>query len=227
MRYRIEHRPSYPVLKIELAPGETLDAEAGAMMTMLGDVEVKTHAKGGMLASLARKIFAAESFFINTFTAFPVGRGAEIQLVPPYPGDIEYIPLDGVDYIIQDTSYLASHGDVELTVAWRGLRGLFAEGELVWLKASGYGGVWVTAFGAITRMDIPPGEVATIDNLHFVAMPADIDWSMKRFGGVKSFLLGGEGVVFEVRGPAALYLQTRVLQPFAQMLYRFMPKSRR
>jgi len=218
MRYSIEQRPAYPILKVFLEPGESVTSEAGAMLLYRGDVEIKTHTGGGVLKGILRAALAGETLFLNTYTA---RSEAEVWFAPPAPGDVAYLPLRGDSWIIQDTSYLAHHGDLDLSVAWRGLKGVLAEGELVWLKASGYGGMWICAYGGLEEVDIPAGERATIDNFHFVAMPADVNWRVRKFGGWKSFLLGGEGLVFEVEGPAKVYVQTRILPPFAQMLKKF------
>ncbi len=221
VEWSIEQRPSYSVLKVRLSPGESVTSEAGAMMLMRGGVEIKTAARGGLFGSLLRGVAAGESIFMNTYVA---REGGEVWFVPPYPGDIHYLTLDGGDWIVQDTSYLAHHGDVRLGVAWRGLKGLLSEGELVWLKLEGMGGVWLTAFGAIEAVDVAPGERIIVDNFHFVAMPANTRWSVKKFGGWKSTILGGEGLVFEVEGPTRLYLQTRILPLMAKLLSKFLPK---
>ncbi|RLE99435.1 MAG: TIGR00266 family protein, partial [Thermoprotei archaeon] len=150
---------------------------------------------------------------------------AEVWFAPSLPGDILYIPLNGDSWIVQDSSYLAHHGDIEVGIAWRGFRGLLAEGELFWLRLRGYGGVWVNAYGGLEKLEVPAGEKVTIDNFHFVAMSEDVDYSIRKFGGWKSFLLGGEGVVFDVRGPATIYLQTRIIPPFARLLRKFLKTS--
>ncbi len=104
------------------------------------------------------------------------------------------------------------------------MRGVLAEGELVWLKVKGYGGVWINSYGSLDTLELGPGERAIIDNFHFVAMPANVPWKVRKFGGWKSFLLGGEGIVFEVEGPARIYLQTRILPPFAKVLRKYFRK---
>lgn len=218
MEWKVHHRPAYSLLKVQLSPSESITSEAGAMVLYKGDVEVKTHTGGGILKGIMRAIAATESVFLNTYTA---RSPSEVWFAPSVPGDITYVPLEGESWIVQDTSYLAHHGDVDISIAWRGLRGVIAEGEIFWLKVEGYGGMWVNSYGALDTVDIPAGQSATIDNFHFVAMPADVDWSMRKFGGWKSFLLGGEGLVFEVRGPAKIYIQSRIMPPFAHILSKF------
>ena len=218
VEWRVEQRPAYSVLKVSLRPGEEVTAEAGSFLLYRGDVEVAT-STGGVLHALLRSTLAGESFFMNTLRA----RGsAEVWLAPSLPGDIAYIPLQGTAWLVQDSSYLAHHGDVKVSVAWRGLSGLLAEGQLVWLKVEGSGGVWVNSYGGMEQLSLAPGETAVIDNFHFVAMPEGTRWRARRFGGWKSFLLGGEGIVFEAEGPTTILLQTRTLPPLAYRLRPFL-----
>ena len=204
MEYEILCKPSYSVLKVNLSPGEKVEAEAGAMMMYEGNVEVKTRSRGFL-----RALAAGESLFTNTYIA---RSEATIWFAPTLPGDIAYIPLDGSKgIIVNDKAYLASHGDIKQKVIWRGFRGVFGGGGLLWLHLTGVGGVWVNAFGALVEREVDPSKELIIDNLHLVAMDDTLDYEIRKFGGLKSFLFGGEGFVFRVRGHGKLYLQTRNL----------------
>lgn len=215
MQWEVTNKPSYSLLKVELNEGEEIVAEPGAMVMMRGNILVDAGMKGGVLSSLLRSIFGGESLFFNTFTA---RTKAEIWLAPAAPGDIHYLPLHGNGYVLQDTSYLAHHGDVSLDIAWRGFRGWLTEGELIWLRVRGHGGVWVTAFGGIEQVEVQAGETVIVDNFHFVAMEEGANYKVRTFGGLKSFLLGGEGLVAEIYGPARLWLQTRHIVSLANEL---------
>ncbi len=218
----MEFKPSYSILKVYLEPGESVTAEPGAMVLYRGNIDVKTHTGGGLLKGLTRALLGGESVFLNTFTARG-GRG-EVWFAPSLPGDIAYYELKGEELIVQDTSYLAHHGDVDVGVAWRGFRGLLAEGELFWLKVKGYGGVWLSSYGGISRVDLGPGESMILDNFHFVAMTSGMNWRVRKFGGIKSFLFGGEGIVIEVTGPGTVYVQSRSLPPFVEFIRKFIKR---
>jgi len=221
VKWEKEFAPSYTLCKVLLNPGESLVFEPGALVYYKGDVEVKTQARGGILKGFLR-IVAGESLFLNTIVA---RTPTEVALAPPVPGDLEYIPLNNESYVLQKGAYLAHHGDVDVSVATMGLKGLIAEGGLVWLKASGTGGVWVCAYGGLKKLQVPSGESVVIDNFHFVAVPEKVDWNVRKFGGWKSTVLGGEGLVVEVRGPATVYVQSRILPPFAEVLSKYLPRK--
>ncbi|MEB2836831.1 MAG: TIGR00266 family protein [Desulfurococcales archaeon] len=218
MEWTVEKGPAFSVLKVRLSPGEAVTAEPGAMMLIRGDVSVETKSRG-ILKGILRSLAAGESFFLNTYRA---NGPAEVWFVPPMPGDIAAIELKGDEWVIQDMSYLAHAGDVDVSVAWRGFKGLVTEGELVWVKASGRGTVWVNSYGAIDKVRVAPGERVVIDNFHFVAMPSNVNYKITKVGGLKTFLFGGEGIALEVWGPAEVLVQTRMLPGFARILARFM-----
>lgn len=221
MKWSVEQRPAYSLLKVALEPGEEVTSEAGAFMLSRGSIRVKTHT-GGILKGLMRRIAGGESLWLNTYRA--EGGPGEVWLVPPIPGNIEAIHLNGDSWVIQDMSYLAHAGDVEVSVAWRGFKGLLAEGELVWLKAKGRGIVWVNGYGGLERVEIPAGEKILIDNFHFVAMPEGVKYKISKIGGLKTMILGGEGVGVEIWGPAEVIVQTRILPELARILMKFLPQ---
>ena len=217
MKWNVTCKPSYSLLKVGLEPGETVTAEPGAMVYMKGDIEIKT-SSGGILKGIMRSMLGGESFWLNTYRA---RSHAEIWFAPSLPGDIEALNIDGKGLIIQDTSYLAHHGDISIGTAWRGFRGLLAEGELFWLKAEGRGLVWVTSYGGLEKLELKPGERVIVDNFHFVAMDNSMKWRVRKFGGIKSFMFGGEGIVIEIEGPGRVILQTRSLLPFIERISRY------
>ena len=220
MEYEIIGQPAYSALKVYLAPGESVTSEAGAMMAMEGDIRVETHTAGGPAKGLLRRILAGESLFINTYTAGP--GGGVVWLAPCPPGHLMHVPLRETGLIVQDMSYLGHHGDVTYDIVWRGIKGIVAEGNLFWLRLRGRGGVWINSYGHVVRKELEHGERITVDNFHFVAMEDGMKWSVSRFGGIKSFLFGGEGFVVNVEGPGEIYLQTRTLSELANIMRRFL-----
>ena len=223
MEWRVDHAPAYSVLKVKLNPNEKIVTEPGAMVTTIGDIKVQTKMEGGVFKALKRKFLGGESAFMNTYIAGP--NGGEVWLAPSVPGDIKYIELKNQSISVQDMAYLAHHGDVTVDVAFRGFRGVLAEGEVFWLKISGTGGVWICGYGGIDEITLAPGQKVVIDNFHSIAIEETVKWSIKKFGGWKTFLLGGEGLVIEAQGPGKIYVQSRVLPELARLLTKFLPKK--
>ena len=110
MKTHILFSPAYATLSVDLDPGESINAEPGAMVHQ-SNVDLHTGAPGGIFKGL-RRMLAKESFFINTFTAGP--RGGNVTLAPNTPGDIIRHPLEPGDAIlIQAASFLASSSRVD------------------------------------------------------------------------------------------------------------------
>lgn len=221
MSEKILGGPAYSLLELELSPGEEVWFEAGAYVYSRGDVDIKT-STGGIGAAIARKLLGGESIFLNKIKA---KTKAVVGLAPKTPGDVIGVDLNG-SLLVQDTSYLAHTGNIKVTVAWRGLKGWLSEGQFFWLKLEGSGKAWISSYGAILLKELSPGEKMIVDNFHLVAMDPTIDWKARKFGGLKSFLLGGEGIVFELKGPGRVWMQSRLLPELAGLLYKYMPKNK-
>ncbi|MEX2690125.1 MAG: TIGR00266 family protein [Candidatus Njordarchaeia archaeon] len=223
MEWNIDHSPAYSILKVKLKPGEKLVAEPGAMVLMKKDIKIETKMQGGFFRGLKRKFLGGESLFMNTYHSGP--DGGEVWLAPSLPGDITYIKLEGQSISVQDMAYVAHHGDIDVDIAFRGFKGLLAEGEVFWLKLSGTGGVWLGAYGGVDVIELGPSEKTIIDNFHTIAIEDSVKWKIRKFGGWKSFILGGEGLVVEAKGPGKIYTQSRIIPELVKFLLKFIPKK--
>ncbi len=222
MEYKIEDRPMSSVLKVKLSQGESVSAQPGAMMLMMGSIKVDTSMQGGFLKGLMRKAMGGETLFINKYTA---ESDAVIWFVPSFLGDIEYIPTDNTFYLM-DGAYLAHHGEIDISVAWRGGRGFIAGGGMVWLKVSGRGGVWINGFGGLKVLELSAGQRIIVDNYHIAGVESSVSWKIRSFGkGFKNFFFGGEFFVMELTGPGKVYLQSRTLPSFAGILAKMLPSG--
>ena len=222
VNYTIDKGPAYTLLKVKLSPEESITVEPGSYMLHKGEVVVSTSSQG--IASGLARLLGGESFFLNKFTAkTPV----ELWIAPSVPGDIVAIRLENQALFVQNTSYLAHVGDLKVSIGWRGLKGIIAEGSLFWLKVEGVGTVFVNSYGAIEELHLSEGEKVVVDNGHFVAMDVELKWSIRKLGGLKTLVFGGEGLVVEVVGPGRIWVQTRTLPALAEAIYRYLPKHER
>lgn len=219
MKIDIQHRPSYARARVELGANESVRAEAGAMMSMLGDIDIKTQS-GGIMKGLKRSLMGGESFFQNTFTAGPAG--GIIHFAPSLPGDVYHHELDG-SLIVQDGSYLASDDSITVDTKWQGARGFFSGEGFVMLKVSGRGDLLLSSYGAIEEHKIGEGGRFTVDSGHIVAFTDGMQYNLRRLGGFKSTLFSGEGIVTEFTGPGTIWTQSRSSQSFLDWLAAHLP----
>ncbi len=219
MRYETKHRPSYSLLEVQLLPEESIRAEAGAMTYMSSNIDVRTVMReASFIETLGLKILGGQSFFVNEYTA-KNGPGT-LGLVSAPLGDIAHIPVTlQQGYIIQKSSYVASTRGVSLDIKWQGFtRGLFGQG-LFMIKVTGSGDLFINTFGAIEKKTLGPGEELTVDNFHLVAFSDTCRYDVRKFGGLKSTILGGEGLVVNISGPGDVYIQTKNPAEFAEWLW--------
>ncbi len=207
MEWKVSKNP-LGMLEVVMDRGEVITAEPGALVYMQGDVEVKTSTKikeQGLLSRVKSTILGGESFFLNDYIAN--GR-CMLGFAGPMIGDIEGIHVDG-SYIVQSRAYLASIGNLSLDTKFQGMvKGLFGT-ELFMLKVDGNGLVFVNTYGSLFKKELKDGERIVVDNYHLVAMNATAEYKVVKIGGMKTLLLGGEGLGIDVTGPATLYIQSR------------------
>lgn len=224
MRTEITYSPAYAVATIHLDPGESVSAEAGAMLAMTPDVQVTTSTKGGVMKGLKRSVLGGESFFLNTFTA--TGPESRVIVAPALVGDVITWPLTGNTVYVQSGSYLAAPDSISVDSKWGGSKTFFSREGLFMLKCSGVGDLVVSSYGAIHRVDLAPGESFIVDTGHMVGWDEHVTYEVQKVGNWKSTLLGGEGLVVKLTGPGTAYIQTRSPSGFIDWLVPKLPSQR-
>ena len=219
MEYEIKYKPSYSMLVVKLKPGETIVAESGSMTYMAPTIDVQTRRREqSILQSIGLKLIGRQSFWVNEYSA-PQTEG-EVAFVSAPVGDIETLEIGpSKGYVVQKAAYIASTQNVDLNIQWQGFtKGLFGQG-LFMIKVTGNGTLFINTFGAIDKHTLAPDQVLIVDNFHLVAFSDSCDYKVKKFGGLKETLLGGEGLVTEIRGPGDVYIQTKNLREFVEWLW--------
>jgi uncharacterized protein (TIGR00266 family) len=217
MQSEIIASPDYAMVDVHLEAGEQLIAESGAMVGMTTNINLKTAARGGVLAGLKRKLLGGESFFINTFTA--QNTPGTVHIAPAVPGDVIHATLNNETLNIQSTCFLASAPTVNLDTKWGGAKGFFSGTGMFLLKASGVGDLFISAYGAVHPVQVNGKYV--VDTGHIVAFQETLTYSIRKVGGLKSLFFSGEGLVCEFTGHGMLWLQTRNAGSFAAWVHPF------
>jgi uncharacterized protein (TIGR00266 family) len=224
MRTEISFSPAFAMATVHLDQGESVKAEAGAMMAMSPAVEIQTSTKGGVLKGLKRSVLGGESFFMNTFTA--TGPDAHVVVAPALPGDIITWPLSGNTVYLQSGSYLASPDSVDVDTKWGGAKTFFSREGLFMLKCAGTGDLVVSSYGAIHAIDLAAGQQYVVDSGHMVGWEEAVTYEVRKAGNWKSTILGGEGLVVALTGPGRIYVQTRSQDSFLDWLIPKLPTQR-
>jgi uncharacterized protein (TIGR00266 family) len=225
-------------VEVELDPGESAIAEAGAMMYMTQGIEMNTvfgdGSPGGASSGLVEKLLGAgkrlltgESLFMTIFTN--TGRGkAQVAFAAPYAGRI--VPMDlahlGHSLICQKDSFLCAARGVSIGIAFQrkiGV-GLFGGEGFIMQKLEGDGLCFVHAGGTIQNFDLTPGQTLRVDTGCIVALQSSVTYDIQFVGGIKSALFGGEGLFYAtLTGPGRVWLQSLPLSRLADRIYRAIP----
>lgn len=219
-------------LEIELDPGESAVAEAGAMVwkdaaitmtTVFGDGSGQNGGFMGKLLGAGKRLVTGESLFTTVFTH--EGRGkARVAFGSPTPGSILPIRLSdlGGQLICQKDAFLAAAKGVQLGIYFqrRVMTGLFGGEGFVMQSLTGDGWVFVQMGGTVVERELAAGEELHVDTGCLAAMTPGIDFDLVTAGGVKSVLFGGEGLFFaRLRGPGTVWIQSL---PFARLAGRML-----
>ena len=215
--FRIECKPDFSFLTVQVPVSQTLKVEASAMATMSTNMVMKTKMKGGL-----SRFLGGENIFINEFTA--QAGPAEIGIAPGSPGDMDHVFMDGSSEIfLQSSAYVASSMNVDVDSKWQGFKGFFSGEGLFLLRCTGQGDLWFNTYGAM--IEVPVDGNYVVDTSHVVAFTSGLEYNVESVGGLKSLFLSGEGLVCRFHGQGKVWIQTRHPMAFANWAYPFRPQQ--
>lgn len=225
------------MVEVELDPGETVIAEAGAMNYVENGIvfEAKmgdgSNPNAGMmdtLLNMGKRVLTGESIFMTHFTNQGQGK-SRVAFAAPYPGKIIAADLTdfGNELICQKDAFLAAAFGTEVTITFnRRLGAGFFGGEgFILQKLRGDGKVFVHAGGTIIRKDLR-GEKLRVDTGCIVAFTSGINYSIERAGSLKSMFFGGEGLFLAtLEGTGTIWLQSLPFSRLADRIIAHAPKA--
>jgi uncharacterized protein (TIGR00266 family) len=221
------------LVEIELDPGESVIAEAGAMAyieqdikmeTIFGDGSGQDEGRGlmGRLAGAGRRALAGESLFMTVFQNTG-SQKSHAAFAAPYPGKIIPVELREFDgtLICQKDAFLCAAKGVAISVHINKKlgAGLFGGEGFIMEKLTGDGLVFVHAGGTIIKKELAAGETLRLDTGCLVAMSATVDYNVALASDLKSGLFGGEGIFLAtLRGPGHVWLQSLPISRMADRI---------
>jgi uncharacterized protein (TIGR00266 family) len=220
-------------VEVELDPGESAVAEAGAMMYKDSGVTMETvfgdgssAAGGGFMGKLlgaGKRLLTGESLFMTVFTHSGQGK-AHVAFGAPYPGNIIPVHLNqmGGTLVCQKDSFLCAAKGVAIGIYFQRkiLTGLFGGEGFVMQKLDGDGLVFLHAGGTVCERILNRGESLHVDTGCIVAMEPSVQFDIQKAGGIKTALFGGEGLFFALlQGPGKVWLQSL---PFSRLAGRML-----
>lgn len=219
------------IVEVELDPGETVVAEAGAMNYMedgitfeakMGDGSEAESGIFGKLLGAGKRVLTGESIFMTHFTNNGAGK-KNVAFAAPYPGRI--IPIDmskmNGELLCQKDAFLCAAYGTKVGIAFTQKLGAgFFGGEGFILQSlKGDGMAFVHAGGTVIKKQLN-NETLRVDTGCIAAFTSGIDYNIERAGGLKSMFFGGEGLFLAtLRGTGTVLLQSL---PFSRMADRIL-----
>lgn len=226
MQWEMKQRPDFAICKVTFdRPGEQVIVEASSMVAKNKAMIMKTNMGGGIGGALKRKI-SGETVFQNTFTASNAGE--TLWFAPPGDGDMECFIMDGAQKVyLSSSAFVGSDPAITLNTKFQGVKGFFSGTKLFIIECEGTGPLWFAGYGAIHTVDVgsPGYEEYIVDTGHIVGWTGNVEYTLERLGGIKTFFTGGEGIVCRFRGQGRVWVGTRSSSSLAMFLQPFRPKS--
>jgi len=225
------------IVEIELDPGETVIAEAGAMNYMedgiafeakMGDGSQPNQGLFGKLLDVGKRALTGESIFMTHFTNQGVGK-KRVSFAAPFPGKIICVDLNELqgNLLCQKDSFLCAAMGTKLSIAFqRKLGAGFFGGEgFILQKLSGDGKAFVHAGGTVVRKELN-GETLRVDTGCIVAFDERIQYDVQLAGGLKSMVFGGEGLFLAtLSGFGTVWLQSLPFSRLADRVIQCAPST--
>ncbi|MBK7265387.1 MAG: TIGR00266 family protein [Ignavibacteriales bacterium] len=225
------------MVEVELDPGETVIAEAGAMCYLESGIEFETKMGDGSdtnsgffgkLVSAGKRALAGESVFMTHFTNHGSGK-KRLAFASAVPGKIIPIDLDqyGGKIFCQSDAFLAAALGTKISIAFTKKLGAgFFGGEgFILQKLEGDGQAFINCGGSIIKKELV-NDTLRIDTGCLVAFTDGLDYDIERAGNMKTMFFGGEGLFLAtVKGTGTVYIQSLPFSRLADKIIARVPKS--
>ena len=225
------------IVEVELDPGETVIAEAGAMNYMddgisfeakMGDGSKPNSGLMGKLMDAGKRALTGESIFMTHFTNSGQGK-KRVSFAAPYPGKIMPINLSkvGGELICQKDAFLCAAMGTEVSIALNKKigAGFFGGEGFILQRLRGDERAFIHAGGTIVKKTLK-NNLIRVDTGCLVAFTKGIKYDIARAGNLKSMFLGGEGLFLAtLSGTGAVLLQSLPFSRMADRILRHAPSA--
>jgi uncharacterized protein (TIGR00266 family) len=219
------------LVEIELAPGQGVIAEAGAMIWKHSDIDMKTILGDGSdpnaglmdkVIGAGKRVLTGESLCMTEFAHGGFSGNASIAFGAPTPGCILSVNLSeyGGALVCQKDSFLAASRGTKVGIHFqkRIMAGLFGGEGFIMQRLEGNGQAFVQMGGTLVKRELQRGERIHVDTGCVAAFTPDVDFNLVAVGGIANPLFGGEGMFYAaLTGPGIAWIQS---MPFARLAAR-------
>lgn len=217
------------LLEVTLSPGETIIAEAGAMVymdegisyeTCLGDGSEPNPSILGKIFPSNVKISNGDTLFLTYFTNY--GRGCrKIVLSNPYFGSILHVNLSDFnnDIVIQRNALLCGPKGLKISNFSYQKTGINTKRDILLLqKVYNASDFYINISGTLIERELI-NETISLDANSIVAFDASIEVFVEAVGGIKTMILGNDAYILAtLKGNGKVWLQSNSIPKMIQLL---------
>ncbi|WP_027001464.1 TIGR00266 family protein [Hugenholtzia roseola] len=222
------------IVEVELDNGETVIAEAGAMLYMEGGIKSESKmgdgsnpSQGffGKLMSAGARMITGESLFMTHFTHEGSGKG-HVAFSAPFPGTVMPVHLNQCNnstLIVQKDAFLCAALGTKISIHLNKKLGAgFFGGEgFILQKLQGDGMAFIHAGGTVIERTLN-NETLRVDTGCVVAFEEGVNYDIQRSGNLKSMFVGGEGLFLAtLSGTGRVWIQSMPISKLVQALSPF------
>lgn len=225
------------MVEVELDPGETVIAEAGAMTymeqnitfeTKMGDGSDPDQGLLGKMFGAGKRMLTGESVFLTHFSNQGSGKQC-VAFAAPFPGSIIAVDMakEGEEIVCQKDSFLAAALGTKIDIAFtkRLGSGFFGGEGFILQRIQGDGMAFIHAGGTVIRRELN-NETLRLDTGCLVAFTQGIEYDIQMAGGLKSMVFGGEGAFLAtLSGSGTVWIQSLPFSRLADRILANMPKA--
>ena len=225
------------IVEVELDPGETVIAEAGAMNYMeqgisfearMGDGSNPDQGVFGKLLNVGKRALTGESIFMTHFTNNGPGKQA-VAFAAPYPGKIIPVDMSKIqgELLCQKDAFLCAALGTKIDIAFNRKLGVgFFGGEgFILQRLRGDGMAFIHVGGTVIKKELR-GATLRADTGCIAAFTSGIHYDIQRAGSLKSMFFGGEGIFLAtLSGTGTVYLQSLPFSRLADRIIAHAPSA--
>ncbi len=223
-------------VEVELDPGETVIAEAGAMNYMEEDIVFETKMGDGSdadqgifskLFNAGKRMITGESLFMTHFSNEGEGK-RKVAFAASFPGSIVPINMGevGEEVICQKDAFLAAALGTQVDIAFNKKlgSGFFGGEGFILQRLRGDGMTFIHAGGTVIARQLN-NETLRLDTGCLVGFTSGIEYDIQLAGGLKSMVFGGEGAFLAtLQGTGTVWIQSLPFSRLADRILERMPK---
>jgi len=202
------------VITVNIAPGQKVVSEPGAMLFMHPQVEVKAECAPG---ACQRCCCLQESCFQLIYNTEANTEGAYVGMTPSFPAKVVAMDLPQVgEMVIKNGAYMGHIGDVDLGLNCDCCSKTCCCGGLGCVRQNigGSGTAFIAAGGTIMEKELADHEEIKIDPDSLVGYSKSMNFTIE-FAGCCGCCCGGEGFYAVLKGPGKVFMQSMSFESYA------------